>query len=124
MFSGSKYDIGNNYDEILNTETGDIYVSDFISAQDDRNFVDYGLISRVSIEGDNLGDSQLVLLAGTRDAGLMEMSEIAAAEDVLTQLQLNLSGLESSGQNSSISLFEVYGFNLTNISSLLIYSGE
>lgn len=119
MFSKSRFDVGYNYDEVIDTETGKTYLSDFINAEDDRNFVDYGLISRSSISGDslgeNVGDSQLVLLAGTRDAGLMEMSELVVARDVLTRLQL-----EKGGEEASVSLFEVYGFNLTNISSSLV----
>lgn len=112
-FSASRFDVGYSYDQLIDSETGERYTSDFIEAEDDRNFVDYGLISSFSVaEG-----SQIVILAGTRDAGLMEMSELAVTPDVLGRMEL-----DAAESQAFMSVFEVYGFNLTNISARLIGS--
>lgn len=112
-FSASQFDVGYSYDQLVNTETGERYTSDFIEAEDDRNFVDYGLISSFSVAE----DSQIVILAGTRDAGLMEMSDLAVASDILARMKL-----EAAENQAFMAVFEVYGFNLTNISASLISS--
>lgn len=112
-FSTSRFDVGYSYDQLSDIETGETYISNFIDAKDDRNFVDYGLISGFSVAEGN----QILILAGTRDAGLMEMSELATDPNILDRLQLDVSG-----NQAFMSLFEVYGFNLTNISGHLIGS--
>jgi hypothetical protein len=112
-FAASRFDVGYSYDQLVDTETAERYTSDFIEAEDDRNFVDYGLISSFSVAE----DSQIVILAGTRDAGLMEMSDLAIASDILSKMKL-----EAAENQAFMSVFEVYGFNLTNISASLISS--
>jgi hypothetical protein len=112
-FSASRFDVGYSYDQLVNTATAERYTSDFIEAEDDRNFVDYGLISSFSVAE----DSQIVVLAGTRDAGLMEMSDLAVASNILSKMEL-----EATDNQAFMSVFEVYGFNLTNISASLISS--
>jgi len=112
-FSASRFDVGYSYDQLVDTETTERYTSDFIEAEEDRNFVDYGIISSFSVAE----DSQIVILAGTRDAGLMEMSDLAVASDILARMKL-----EAAENQALMSVFEVYGFNLTNISASLISS--
>ncbi|MBT5032028.1 MAG: winged helix-turn-helix domain-containing protein [Proteobacteria bacterium] len=112
-FSASQFGVGYSYDELIDIETGESYVSDFIEAEDNRNFVDYGLIASFSVAE----SSQIVILSGTRDAGLMEMSELAIAPNILARMELE------AGENRALmAVFEVYGFNLTNISGHLIGS--
>ena len=112
-FSASQFDVGYSYDELVNIETGERYISDFIEAEDNRNFVDYGLIASFSVAE----SSQIVILSGTRDAGLMEMSELAIAPNILARMEL-----EAGESRALMGVFEVYGFNLTNISGHLIGS--
>jgi hypothetical protein len=112
-FANSIFDIGYSYDDLVNTDSGQHYVSDFITAADDRNFVDYGVISSFTVGSNN----QIVILAGTRDAGVMEMAELAIAPNVLSKMQL-----ESDEGAGYMSVVEVYGFNLTNVSAKLINS--
>jgi len=112
-FSASRFDIGYSYDDLADAVTGEHYSSDFIAAENDRNFVDYGLIASFSVAENN----QVVILTGTRDAGLMEMSELAITSDVLRRMELSVN------ENSAfLSVFKVNGFNLTNISGELINS--
>ena len=112
-FSASQFDVGYSYDELVDIETGERYVSDFIEAEDNRNFVDYGLIASFSVAE----SSQVVILSGTRDAGLMEMSELAIDSNILSRMEL-----EADENRALMAVFEVYGFNLTNISGDLIGS--
>lgn len=114
-FANSRFEIGLTYDVLIDTATNIQYRSDFIEAQEDRNFTDFGTISSFSLAANN----QIVTLTGTRDAGLMEMSDIAITTDLLDQMQL------ADGNGLAYeALFEVDGFNLTNISSRLIVSGN
>lgn len=112
-FSASKFEVGYSYDELIDTTTRERYVSSFIDATEDRNFVDYGLLSSFSTAEGN----QMIIIAGTRDAGLMEMSELASSASILQRMEL-----ETGENRAFMSVFEVYGFNLTNISGLLISS--
>jgi len=112
-FSASRFDIGYSYDDLADAVTGEHYSSNFIAAEGDRNFVDYGLIASFSVAENN----QVVILTGTRDAGLMEMSELAITPDVLSKMELSVN--ETS---AFLSVFKVNGFNLTNISGELINS--
>jgi len=112
-FSASRFDIGYSYDDLADAVTGEHYVSDFIVAEDGRSFVDYGLIASFSVAENN----QVVILTGTRDAGLMEMSELAITPGVLTKMQLS-----ASDNSAFLSVFKVNGFNRTNISGKLIAS--
>lgn len=112
-FSASRFDVGFSYDELVDRESKNAYRSNLIDTREDRNFVDYGVLASYMSAAGN----RIVVIAGTRDAGLMEMSEISA--DPLVWERMQLSTTEDA---SLISLFEVYGFNLTNISSSLIGS--
>ncbi|MBX2848126.1 MAG: helix-turn-helix domain-containing protein [Acidiferrobacterales bacterium] len=114
VFANSRFEIGDSYDDLIDTQTLTYYRSDFIEATEDRNFTDFGTISSFSLAANN----QIVAITGTRDAGLMEMSEVAIANDLLDRMQLT-----TEGGSAYEALFEVDGFNLTNISSELIISG-
>ena len=112
-FLASRFDIGFSYDELLDTSTGERYSSNLINVEQNHNFIDYGVIS--SFGGNN--DNRIIIIAGTRDAGLMEMSDLALDNQLLEPMEL-----ESEQQDALLAVFEVYGFNLTNISSTLIGS--
>ncbi len=68
-----------------NTVSGERYISNVIDAKDGRSFVDYGLIASFSVAE----NKQMVILTGTRDAALMEISELAIAPNLLTRMQLD-----------------------------------
>lgn len=115
VFANSRFEIGDSYDVLIDTETLTHYRSDFIEAQEDLSFTDFGTISSFSLAANN----QIIALTGTRDAGLMEMSDIAITSNLLERMQL-----AGGNKRAYEALFEVDGFNLTNISSQLIISGN
>lgn len=112
-FARSSFKRGNNYDELVNTVSGTRYVSDVVDTENAASFVDYGLLASFSLTE----KLRVIVLAGTRDAGLMEASEIAMAPNLLARMQL-----ESSSEAGYFSVLEVSGFNLTNISGKLVSS--
>lgn len=112
-FANSRFEIGMTYDALIDTETNTQYRSDFIEASNNISFTDFGLISSFSLYGNN----RVIALMGTRDAGLMEMSDIAITQSLLDRLKL-----EGDDNLSYEALFEVDGFNLTNIKSKLLVS--
>lgn len=113
VFASSRFSVGESYDVLIDDKTGNAYVSSVIHTEEDTTFVDYGLISSFTVAD----TSQVVIIAGTRDAGMMEMSELAAESDILGRLQL-----KDSEQTTFQGVFEVNGFDLTNVNANLIAS--
>lgn len=122
-FANSRFAVGLNYDELIDRKTSETYRSDFIEAQENLDFTDFGLISSFPLTQDSLiNGNQVVILAGTRDAGLMEMSDISISANLLDRMNLT-----ATDGKSFEALFAVDGFNLTNVTSELIssdYMGE
>ena len=83
MFSGSRFAIGSSYDEIIDRQTGHHYVAathlDPAGADPGQ---DYALISCFS----GVSGNRVVVIAGTRDAALMQAAEFAAQPDMLAKL--------------------------------------
>ena len=65
VFASSRLAVGYTYDELRNTETGEMYTSEAGMPETHRNYRDYGLISTFPGPGGN----QFMIIAGTRDAG-------------------------------------------------------
>lgn len=117
-FANSRFAVGHSYDELFDRETNETYRSNFIQAQGNLDFTDFGLIASFPLSQDTLIEgNQVVILAGTRDAGLMEMSDLSIAHNLLDRMKLS-----TTGGHSFEALFAVDGFNLTNVTSELIVS--
>lgn len=113
-FSASDFEVGFSYDELVDTKSSKFYVSSLIDAEEKRSFVDYGILSSYSVADGN----RVVIIAGTRDAGLMEVSELAASKNLLSRMDLE----QDAQAEAFFSVYEVNGFNLTNVNSRLISS--
>ncbi len=68
VFASSNLAIGYTYDELRNTETGEMYASEAGLPEANRNYRDYALVSTFPGPGGN----QFVIVSGTRDAGMMQ----------------------------------------------------
>jgi len=118
VFAGSGLRIGRSYDELFNTKTAEYYTSDAGLPEEGDPFRDYGMFSTFPAST----DTQVVLIAGMRDAGLMHtaqaLSETASLNDLLVSIESDtdeaVAGFEA--------LFEVYGVDRLNFDASLVYS--
>jgi hypothetical protein len=114
-FSGSRYAFGGSFDELLDYDTGDVWVSEAGEPhRDAERYRDYAYLSTFN---GPVGNAHIVI-AGTRDTGLMQSAEIAADPQQLVQL-----GAQSPAPKGWEALFEVQGINGMNIESRLIHAG-
>jgi hypothetical protein len=110
--AGSRYSFGGSYDELIDMETGNAWVSEAgeVHAPAER-YRDFAYLA--SFRGP--GGNQHLVIAGTRDTGLMQAAESAAnasAQQELAERKLPRSGFEA--------LYEVQSVNGVNVEARLI----
>ncbi len=89
VFSASRFTVGGTYDEIVDLKTGRRYMAGtHLDANDRRPSEDYALISSFAGPTGN----HVVVIAGTRDAALMEAAEFATRADTLARMTAPLHG--------------------------------
>lgn len=118
VFAGSNLQVGRTYDEIFNRKTGVIYSSDAGLPQQNEPFRDYGLFSTFPGTSSN----QMVIIAGTRDAGLMHIAQAATSGESLNLVSDALRLEESASESSFEALFEVFGFDRLDFDANLVHS--
>lgn len=116
VFSASGLEIGANYDELIDKQTGKRFVSDAGLPSENRPFVGYGFVSSVPITQDN----RLIVIAGMRDAGLSEMAKLLSDQQSLEKMNQTLFDVNDS-QNGFESLYEVRGMDRMNFSTRAVY---
>ena len=118
VFAGSGLRIGRSFDELFNTKTAEYYTSDAGLPEEGDPFRDYGMFSTFPASM----DTQVVMISGMRDAGLMHtaqaLSDTAALDDLIVSIDRDtdeaVAGFEA--------LFEVYGVDRLNFDANLIYT--
>jgi len=115
-FAGSGLKIGRSYDELLNTETSKYYTSDAGLPEEGEPFRDYGMFSTFPASV----DTQVILISGMRDAGLMHTAQALANVDALMDLVTAVDNDEA--LTSFEALFEVYGVDRLNFDANLVYA--
>ncbi|GAB1258754.1 hypothetical protein NBRC116494_32560 [Aurantivibrio plasticivorans] len=116
VFAASHFTIGENYDELLEKNSGESYVSDAGLPAKNRAFVDYGLISRIALGS----DVSLYSVSGLRDAGLTEAADIIMSDSFSEKLKKRIGGQAASA--SLEVLIEVRGMDRSNFSSSVLRS--
>jgi hypothetical protein len=114
-FAASELAIGATYDEVLNIETGDVFASSAGLPTDYRNYRDYGYFSTFPGPGGN----QLVIVAGTRDEGVMHIAQIVSDPSFVAS---TLSAVPADADGAFELLYEVTGFDRTHIDAMLVHS--
>lgn len=117
-FAGSALEVGETYDELVNHETGEAYVSEAGMPDAQRSYRDYGLFASLP----NPGGHRFVFVAGMRDEGLMETAE-AVSDPALIDKSLN-AALASDGEMPSAFelVYEVAGLDRTNLSATIVHA--
>jgi hypothetical protein len=120
VFSSSGLSIGYNYDELRNRATGETYTSEAGIPGVERNYRDYALVSMFPGPSGN----QFLVVAGTRDAGLMQAAYISADPMFIGDDEAAASKTASSAAPALELLYEVTGYGRTNLDAMLIHSAE
>ena len=120
VFASSSLAIGYTYDELRNTETGERYASEAGMPEANRNYRDYALISTFPGPGGN----QFVIVAGTRDAGMMQAAHALSDPMFMKSIEQARPDTKSSQPPSFEMLYEVTGYGSTNLDARLVHSGK
>ncbi len=124
VFASSSLAIGYTYDELRNTDTGELYASEAGMPEVNRNYRDYAFISTFPGPGGN----QLMIVSGTRDEGLMQAAH-ALADPMFVQSieQMRPDAATPAGGKGPPSfemLYEVTGYGRTNLDAMLVHTAE
>jgi len=112
VFETSRYMIGSSYDELIDAETGEVRTSE--AGESHPSGMRYRDYAYVALFG-GAGGQQHLIIAGTRDTGLMQAAEVAADSARLGQIQAQLSS-----RGPFEALYEVQGVNGVNVEARLL----
>jgi hypothetical protein len=84
VFSQSRFEFGDSYDQIVDRKTGRMYTSEaFLAAPSDQMYSDYGFFS--TFEGP--GGNRIAIVSGTRDAAVMGVAETLTERESLQRFE-------------------------------------
>jgi len=112
VFAGSRFSIGETYDELNDNRTHQTYVSqEGGPSQGNATRRDYGYVTAFKGPSGN----RIVVIAGDRDTGLMQAAEALATPDTLKAL-----GKAAKGADSFEALYEAQGIGRASLGGRLI----
>ncbi len=115
-FAGSRFSTGETFDELIDHGTGIQYVSDVGGpVQGQLRYRDYGYFSTFPGPAGN----QIVIIAGTRDTAVMQTAEMITDPRRIAELDT-----QGNNRDALEALYEVYGFENTNIDAKLLLSAN
>ncbi len=117
-FAGSGLRVGRSYDELLNSQSEEYYTSDAGLPEEGEPFRDYGLFSTFPASI----DTQVVLISGMRDAGLMHTAQALSDASALDDLIVAIDSDTDEAVGGFEALFEVYGVDRLNFDADLVYT--
>ena len=120
VFASSSLEVGDTFDELRNLDTGDLYTSEAGLPADYRNYRDYALFS--TFPGPN--GNQFVVVAGTRDAGLMHSAEAVSDPPYVRSIEQTVPEAIAATPPAFELLYEVTGFDRTNLDAMLVHSAR
>lgn len=114
VFSQSRFQIGESYDQIIDRKTGKMYTSEaFLAAPSDQMYRDYGFFS--TFEGP--GGNRILILSGSRDTAVMGVAEALTQIDRLEKVEK-----KTGGEKDFEALFEVKGQKHVNLEAQVLAS--
>lgn len=115
-FSGSGLRVGRSYDELLNTQTQEYYTSGAGLPEEGQPFKDFGMFSTFPAST----ETQVLLISGMRDAGLMHTAQVLSNSEALDDLVVAIDNDEA--LTGFEVLFEVFGIDRMNFDANLVYA--
>jgi hypothetical protein len=119
VFASSSLAIGYTYDELRNVDTGELYTSEAGLPEINRNYRDYALIATFPGPGGN----QLIVVSGTRDAGLMQAAHALADPMFIASMEQKRPDASGGRPPAFEMLYEVTGYGRTNLDARLVHTG-
>jgi hypothetical protein len=114
VFSRSQLEIGDTYDELIDRQTRRAYVSQAALAQPGgTSFYEYGYFSTFRGPTGN----HIIVIAGTRDVAVMQMSEAITSRTKLDDL-----AHQTKGAKDFEALYEVEGMDHLNFGGELVFA--
>ena len=117
-FSGSGLRVGRSYDELVNAQTQEYYTSDAGLPEEGQPFRDYGMFSTYPVST----ETQVILISGMRDAGLMHTAQALSDSKTLDDLIVAIDNDTDEAVASFEALFEVLGIDRMNFDADLVYA--
>jgi hypothetical protein len=115
VFAASRFQVGETYDELVDTRTHRPYLSQAgRPAPDDANRRDYGYVTAFRGPSGN----RIVIVAGARDSGLQEAAEALADPDELKALRRAVAGADSFE-----ALYETEGIGRSSLAGKRLFAG-
>ena len=113
VFNGSRFRVGETYDELIDQTNLRIYQSQEGGPEFDTNEtrLDYGYVSTFK----GLTGNQILIIAGNRDVGVMETAETVASREGLRAL-----AAKAGETNAFEALYEVEAINRVNLRGRLL----
>lgn len=118
VFASSGLAIGETYDQLVDLSSGEVYTSEAGMPPNDRNYRDYGLFS--TFEGP--GGNQFMVVAGTRDAGLMQTAYAVTDPSHIKAMDAALPEQAEAHDPSFELLYEVAGFDRMNLDAVIVHA--
>jgi hypothetical protein len=118
VFASSTLTIGYTYDELRNMDTNEIYTSEAGFPETNHNYRDYAFISTFPGPGGN----QIMIVSGTRDAGLMQAAHALADPMFVASMQQQRPDTGKNQPPSFEMLYEVTGYGRTNLDAMLVHT--
>lgn len=116
VFADSGLEIGSSYDQLVSRDTRHVYNSDAGLPSGTQPFRDFGFFSTFPGTAGN----QIVIVAGTRDAGLMHTAQAVADGASLATLAQDLHTHAGADSSAFEALYEVFGFERLNFDASLL----
>jgi len=118
VFASSTLAIGYTYDELRNMDTGELYTSEAGMPEINHNYRDYAFISTFPGPGGN----QIMIVSGTRDAGLMQAAHALADPMFVASMEQARPDSSKAQPPSFEMLYEVTGYGRTNLDAMLVHT--
>jgi hypothetical protein len=120
FFSASDLSVGETYDEIVNDETGEVFVSEAGLPTSSGSYHDYGLFATLPGPGGN----QMIVVAGTRDEGLMQTAATVSDPELAARSIEALKAEDGSVPDAFELVYEVAGLDRTNLSATIVHTAD
>jgi hypothetical protein len=118
VFASSTLTIGYTYDELRNMDTNELYTSEAGFPEANHNYRDYAFISTFPGPGGN----QIMIVSGTRDAGLMQAAHALADPMFVASMEQQRPDTGKNQPPSFEMLYEVTGYGRTNLDAMLVHT--
>lgn len=118
VFASSRFALGPTYDELTDKSSGEVYLSEagFLDGPA-IDYLDYGLVSAFAGPEDN----RILIMAGMRDEGLMQMASLLSSRESIEDLLARLP--DAAGTIPSMeALYRVRGMHRMNVASKLLFA--